>query len=228
MSLRQRSQDDASVRGVAISHPDRVIFPEAGLTKLDLARYFDAVSNVMLPHVAGRPLVLVRCPTGSAATCFYQKHWTGHLPEALETVPIRQSDGMRRYVVVRDATGLVTLAQWGVVEVHPWGARADDPERPDRITFDLDPGPGVEWARVREGARVLRRTLRARGLDSWLKTTGGKGLHVVVPIARRSTWDDVSGFARSVAEQLHAASPNAHLRRTLFVKLLPGAQHQTM
>ncbi|MGH7584518.1 MAG: non-homologous end-joining DNA ligase [Gemmatimonadales bacterium] len=211
MTPRRSARDDATVHSVPISHPDRVIFPEAGLTKLDLARYFDSVAKVMLPHVAHRPLVLVRCPTGSAETCFYQKHWTGHLPDALDTVPIRQSDGLRRYVVVHDAEGLVTLAQWGVIEVHPWGARADDPERPDRITFDLDPGPGVAWPRVLEGARRLRRTLRERALDSWLKTTGGKGLHVVVPIDRRSTWDEVSGFARSIAEQLHAESPEEYI-----------------
>ncbi len=203
-----------TVAGVRITHPDRIVFPEAGLTKLDLARHFERVAPVLLPHVAGRPLSLVRCPAGSGKECFFQKHWTGKQPPALDTVPILQSDGKRHpYVVIHDVEGLVTLVQWGVMEIHPWGARADDPDRPDRIIFDLDPGPGVSWPDVREATAGVHALLDAIGLKSWLKTSGGKGLHVEVPIARRSSWDDVSDFARAVAEHMQAEFPDRFIAK---------------
>lgn len=203
------SDPEPTVAGVRISHPDRVVFPEAGITKVELARYFAHVAPVMLPHVTGRPLALVRCPAGVAKECFFQKHWTRTRPSSIDTVAIKQSDGKKHpHVVVHDVEGLVTLVQWGVMEIHPWGSRADDPERPDRIIFDLDPGPGVTWREVAEGARGLYALLEELGLSSWLKTSGGKGLHVVVPIARRATWNDVSGFARAVAEHMQAALPD--------------------
>ncbi len=197
-----------------ITHPDRVVYPESGITKLELAQYFERFAPLMLPHVAGRPLSLVRCPEGSAHQCFFQKHWVGRRPASIATVPIRQSDGKKHpHVVIHDAAGLVTLVQWGVMEIHPWGARADDPEHPDRITFDLDPDPGVPWDRVREATRGLHALLDALGLESWVKTSGGKGLHVVVPIARRSGWDEASGFARAVAERMQAEFPDRFISK---------------
>ncbi len=208
------SEKDASVSGVEITHPDRVVYPELGLTKLDVARYFERVASRMLPHVAGRPLSLVRCPEGSSEQCFFQKHWVGALPDTLESVGITQSDKAKHpYVVVRDVKGLVTLAQWGVMEVHPWGAQADAPEKPDRIFFDLDPGPGVKWAAVREAAQGVRALLEELGLASWVKTSGGKGLHVVVPIERRSTWDDVADFAKGVAVHLATHFPDRFIAK---------------
>lgn len=209
-----RREEPMQVAGIALSNADRVLYPEQGLTKLDLAAYYEAISPWMLPHVAGRPLSLVRCPGGRAKACFYQKHWSGHLPEALGTVDIKESSGATGvYSVVRDAAGLVSLVQFGVLEVHTWGARADQVESPDRIIFDLDPGPGVSWARVRAGAERLRDLLSEVGLESWLKTTGGKGLHVALPIARRSSWAEVSAFARAVAERLVADQPERYLSR---------------
>ncbi len=197
------------VSGVVISNPDRIVFPEAGLTKLDTAKFIERVAPLMLPHVAGRPLTFVRCPEGIADECFFQKHWTGQVPDTLDTIPIRQGSGeVRRYVVVHDVAGLVTLAQWGILEIHLWGARADDVEKPDRVTLDLDPGEGVNWAEMRSAARAVHTLLETAGLESWLKTSGGKGLHVVVPLTRRSTWDDVSDFARAVAERLASEAPS--------------------
>ncbi len=197
------------VAGVSISNSGRVVYPEARLTKGDVAAFMKRIAPLMLPHVRGRPLTFVRCPEGIADECFFQKHWTGEVPGSLDTVPIRQGDGeVRRYVVVHDARGLVTLVQWGILEVHLWGARADNVERPDRITFDLDPGPGVEWAALRTAATAVRTLLASAGLESWPKTSGGKGLHVVVPIARHSSWDDVSEFARAVAERLADEAPD--------------------
>ncbi len=211
---RSAKQGNPTVAGVSISSPERVVYPEAGLTKLDVARYFEQVAELMLPHLAGRPLSLVRCPEGSAGECFFQKHWPGKQPEVFDTVRIKQSDGMRPYTVVRDVAGLVTLAQWGVLEIHPWGSLADAPEKPDRITFDLDPGEGSPWTAMRSGARRLRKLLEDLGLESWLKTSGGKGLHVVVPIQRKSTWDEVSDFARAVAEHMAWESPDEFVSRS--------------
>ncbi|HEY4320290.1 MAG TPA: DNA ligase D [Gemmatimonadales bacterium] len=208
------SSTGATVAGVTITHPDREVYPEAGISKLELARYLERVAQLMLPHVADRPLALVRCPEGIAGECFFQKHWTGALPSTLNSVPILQNDGKRHpHVVVRNAAALVTLAQWGVVEIHPWGARADKPDLPDRITFDLDPHEDVPWSAVRDAANGLRTLLRELGFASWLKTSGGKGLHVVLPITRRSDWAAASAFARAVAEHMAAVLPDLFLAK---------------
>src|SRR5688572_22427021 len=161
-----RREEPMQVSGIALSNADRVLYPEQGLTKLDLAAYYEAISPWMLPHVAGRPLSLVRCPGGRAKACFYQKHWSGHLPEALETVDIKEASGSTgSYSVVRDAAGLVSLVQYGVLEVHTWGARADQVESPDRIIFDLDPALGVPWAKVRAGAEDRKSVVEGKSVD---------------------------------------------------------------
>ena len=203
----------AKTAGVTITHPDRVVYPEAGVTKAELAEHFARVAPLLLPHTAGRPLALIRCPEGFAKECFFQKHWPGSPPPAIDTVPIRQSEGVRRHVVIHDVEGLIALVQWGVMEIHTWGSRADDPERPDRIVFDLDPDPAITWQEVKEAAAGVRGLLEGLGLASWLKTSGGKGLHVVVPIARRSSWDEVSAFARAVAEHMQAEFPDRFIAK---------------
>ena len=203
----------ANTAGVTITHPDRVVYPEAGVTKAELAEHFARIASRLLPHTAGRPLALVRCPEGIAKECFFQKHWPGTPPPAIDTVPIRQSDGVRHHVVIHDVEGLIALVQWGVMEIHAWGARADDPERPDQIIFDLDPDPAITWQDVKDAAAGVRGLLDGLGLASWLKTSGGKGLHVVVPIARRSSWDEVSAFARAVAEHMQAEFPDRFIAK---------------
>jgi bifunctional non-homologous end joining protein LigD len=209
-----RREAPMQVAGITLSNPGRVLYPEQGLTKQDLAAYYDAIAPWMLPHVEGRPLSLVRCPSGTAKACFYQKHWSGTLPDALDTVDIKEGSGAKSaYTVVRDAAGLVSLIQHGVLEIHVWGAREDDVEAPDRIIFDLDPAPGISWARVREGALRLKTLLEEVGLETWVKTTGGKGLHVALPIARRSGWSEVSAFARAVAERLSVEEPEKYLAK---------------
>jgi bifunctional non-homologous end joining protein LigD len=207
-------EDPMNVAGIVLTHADRILYPEQGLTKHDLAAYYEAIAPLMLPHLAGRPLSLVRCPAGTQKACFFQKHWGSQLPEAVDSVDIREGSGEKKpYAVVQDAAGLVSLVQHGVLEFHLWGARADNVEAPDRIVFDLDPAPEVSWKKVQEGARALRVLLQEVGLESWIKTTGGKGLHVVVPIARRSTWDDVSGFARALAHHLERTDPTRYLAK---------------
>jgi bifunctional non-homologous end joining protein LigD len=199
------------VAGIAISNPERVVYPDAKLTKLDVARYYELAAPRILPHAAGRALTLVRCPEGLAKPCFYQKHAGRGMPDAIGTVQVREETGaVRPYPVISDVAGLVGLVQMGVLEIHLSGARADDLERPDRVVFDLDPDVSLPFARVVDAALAVREKLASLGLLSWVKTTGGKGLHVVVPLVREHGWDVVHGMARGVAESLAAGDPGAY------------------
>ncbi len=199
----------ADVAGVAITNPDRVVFPDQGITKRALAEYYELVGPRMLPHVAERPLSLVRCPQGQGTQCFFQKHWTTTVPAGVGVVQIREQkgEGTEPYLYVHDVQGLVSLVQHGVLEFHLWGARVEDVESPDRVVFDLDPAPDVPWSRVAEVAQAVREVLRRVGLQSWLKTSGGKGLHVVVPFSGTTTWNDVHDFARLTTARLVADDP---------------------
>jgi bifunctional non-homologous end joining protein LigD len=201
---------DSVVAGVSITHPDRIVFPETGLTKLDLARYYEEVAEWILPHVAGRPLTVVRCPDGASGKCFYQKHLTDSMPAALRGVEIKEKDEVEPYLVVDDLDGLISLVQFGALEFHPWPARADNVERPDRLIFDLDPAEDVPWEAMLRGAREVRDLLEALGLESFVRTSGGKGLHVVAPIDRRTTWEQHKELARGVAETLVRAAPDRY------------------
>jgi bifunctional non-homologous end joining protein LigD len=207
--------------GLRLTHPDRITYPDAGLTKRDVAEYFAAVSEWMLPHVAGRPLSLVRCPVGMSGACFYQKQPPQGLPASVKRMQIRFKDTMTEGVYVENAEGILSLVQFGVLEIHAWQARADDIEKPDRIVFDLDPGPNVEWSRVVDTALLVRDFLKELGLTSFVKTTGGKGLHVVAPIARSRTWDEVKEFCHRVASVITAADP-AHFAATMSKAARPG------
>jgi bifunctional non-homologous end joining protein LigD len=198
------------VRGVTISNPERVLEP-AGISKADLARYYDSVAEWMLPHVLNRPLTIVRCPHGAGkdARCFYQKHPESRgWPKVFGTVEVQDSGGPATYVFVKDAEGLVALAQLGTLEIHTWGSLAKDPEHPDRIIFDLDPGPDVAFAQVADGARTVRDALGALGLTSFVKTTGGHGLHVVAPITPHHTYDEVRMFAHGFVALLAREAPD--------------------
>lgn len=200
------------IAGVPLSHPERVLYPEQGVTKADLARYFESVADWILPQVAGRPLTLVRCPQGRARTCFYQKHAREGLPAAVRSLELREAGGKDEpYLYVDDLEGLVGLVQVGVLELHLWGARVDAVERPDRLVFDLDPDPSIGYPVLADAARRVRDALAGVGLDSWPKTTGGKGLHVVAPIARRASWDEAKAFARALAESVARQDPELFL-----------------
>ncbi len=207
----QRAEGDSVVAGVEITHPDRVVFAETGLTKLELARYYEEVAEWIMPHVAGRPLTVVRCPGGAGGKCFYQKHLTDSMPESVRGVEIKEKDEIEPYLVVDDLGGLISLVQLGALEFHPWPARADNVERPDRLVFDLDPAEDVAWDEVVRGAREVRDLLEALGLQSFVRTSGGKGLHVVAPIDRRTTWEQHKEFARGVAETLVRAAPDRYV-----------------
>lgn len=193
-----------------LSNPEKVLYPESGITKHDLAEYYAEVGARILPHVAGRPLTLVRCPNGHHRHCFYQKHRADGAPPSIRPIDVKE-DSAEPYMTIDDVDGLLALVQLGVLELHTWGAHADRPDRPDQLVFDLDPDADLAWERVVEGARRIRERLDELGLVSFVKTTGGKGLHVVVPIARRTPWDEAKQFTKALAEGLVRAEPNRYL-----------------
>jgi DNA ligase D len=209
--LMAKNSDVIEIGGVCLTHPDKVLYPEQGITKRKLADYYIAVAEHILPHVVRRPLTLVRCPTGRMRKCFYQRHPGSGLPGELEAVSIAGSDVSGAYLFIRNLGGLVALVQMGVLEIHPWGALIDRPDRPDRIIFDLDPGEGVGFDAVVAAAQEVRAALAQLGLRSFPKTTGGKGLHVVLPIDRRQDWATAKAFAKGVVDALAAAAPERYL-----------------
>jgi bifunctional non-homologous end joining protein LigD len=185
------------VAGVEITHPGRPVYSAEGLTKLDLARYLESVSDRMLPHVVDRPLMVLRCPEGVGSPCFIQKR-PGPPGRG------RGNGAGAEDLVIRDLAGLVGLAQNGAVEIHSWGARRSALEAPDRLVFDLDPHESVTWARVIEVARELRTILERAKLPTFVKSTGGRGLHIMMPLAPRQTWAGVRAAADAVAGELLA------------------------
>ena len=197
-----------TVLGVKISHPDRVIWPRLGVRKIELARYIEAVGDWLLPHVKDRPLSLVRCPDGAEGECFYQRHlMMGASPGNLQTVRReRSSKGAYIYAATLDA--VVSAVQNGAIEFHTWGATVPDIQHPDRFTMDLDPDESLPWKTLVEGTLLTKTLLDGMALTSFLKTTGGKGLHVVVPIQPRLEWDAVKEFTRRLAVMLTRARPD--------------------
>jgi bifunctional non-homologous end joining protein LigD len=203
----RRSPDDATVGGVRISNPGRTVYPEARVTKRQVAEYYLAIAERILPHVAGRPLSLVRCPLGLAGESFFQRAVGEGFPPSIRGTPSGRPVEGEPFVVVDDLEGLLSLVQMGVLEIHTWGCREDQMERPDQLVFDLDPGPGILWEHVVASADFVRRYLENIGLQSFVKTTGGKGLHVVVPVVRRTGWDDAKAFTGAVARDLVRLAP---------------------
>ncbi|MFW5775594.1 MAG: DNA ligase D, partial [Chitinivibrionales bacterium] len=198
------------VAGVRLSNPDRILYPEQGIAKAALARYYEAIYKWMLPHLQGRPLALVRCPQGHHVNCFFQKHMDEPLPRHIRTVPIAEKEKTENYLVVDTVEGLITLVQLAVLEIHPWGSREDRIDYPDRMVFDLDPGPEVRWERIAGAALHLQKTLGEYNLESFVKTTGGKGLHVVVPLVRRSDWEEVKAVSKAIASGLAHNHPKEY------------------
>ncbi len=207
------AREEIEIAGVRLTSPEKVLYPEQGITKRALAEYYVAVADAILPHVARRPVTLVRCPTGREKNCFYQRHAGSGVPAELRQVEVPGFEESGAYLYIEDLSGLVAMVQMGVLEMHPWGVRVDRPERPDRVIFDLDPGEGLGFADVTAAALDVRRWLEGVGLQSFVKTTGGKGLHVVVPIERRHDWPEAKAFAKRVAEDMSAAAPERYLPR---------------
>ena len=196
---RQRIADD-----VRLTHPDKVLFEDAGVTKQGLVDYYVAVAEWLLPHISRRPLSVLRCTQGAGGDCFLQKH-----PKQTFNEPVHRGkiDG-EECLYVDDVAGLAGLVQMDVLELHPWGSTLDDLEHPDSITFDLDPGPGIEWTQMIEGARLVREVLESLDFQCFVKLTGSKGLHVVVPLRPSADWDQVKTFAKRLAKTLERHYPD--------------------
>jgi len=206
--VRETPVAAAAAPATRITHPERVIFPGDRLTKGDLATYVERVAPLLLRAAADRPLSLVRCPQGRGKACFFQKHDAGSFGDAVHAIDIAEKDGKREpYLYVRDARGLLSCVQMGTIEFHGWGSGVGDVERPDRMVFDLDPDEGLDFADVKRAAHDLSRHLGDLGLASFAMLSGGKGVHVVVPLTPNAGWPAVKDFADRFARALAAAEP---------------------
>ncbi|MGV6487251.1 DNA ligase D [Stenotrophomonas bentonitica] len=226
---------DHAADGVNISHPERVVFANARLTKGDVADYYRQMARWILPEVARRPLSLLRCPDGVDKPCFFQKHHGTGLGDAVEAIPLEQKSGREDYLYIEDTEGLLQLVQMNTLELHPWGASVDDPEHPDRLVFDLDPGEGVTWAAIKAAARDVRDRLQEIGLESFVRLSGGKGIHVVVPLTPKADWAQAKDFCESFAQAMAEHAPDRYVatmskaKRTgvIFIDWLRNARGAT-
>ncbi len=205
---RSKPQAPSDRIGIRLTHPDRILWEEEGITKQGLAEFYVDIADWILPHIAGRPLSLLRCPSGTGAKCFFAKHpWQG-LDDSVRRIDTGDKE---RMVAIDDLAGLISLVQAGVVEIHPWGSTIENLGKPDRLIFDLDPGENVPWTAVIEAARDIRDRLVALGLQSFVKTSGGKGLHVVVPVEPAADWDDAKTFTTMVAQTMAKERPDRYV-----------------
>lgn len=203
--------------GFPLTHLNKVLSPELGLTKAELMAYYTTIADWMLPHVARRPLVLVRCPEGRRKSCFVQKHVDESTPDAVLRVTIDEAGSASVYGYVEELAGLLALAELGALEIHTLACHVGQLEQPDRLVFDLKPGAGLPFERVAEAAFDLREELARLGLESFVKTTGADGLHVVVPLAARHGWDEHEAFARALVTTMAKAEPDR------YATTVPGA-----
>lgn len=199
---------------IRLTHPNKVLDAESGLTKQMLADYYWTMADRILPYIAGRPISIVRCPDGAGHACFFQKHVNATLPEGIGSVDIADKKGkVEPYITVDTPEALAGLAQLGVMEVHPWGSRNDDLERPDQLIFDLDPDEELPWSMMTAAALEMRAALKKKGLESFVKTTGGKGLHVVAPIEPEMEWPQAKEFAHRVVLEMERRNPSLYLTK---------------
>jgi bifunctional non-homologous end joining protein LigD len=205
---RKKMPNQSDPGGIKLTHPERILWPESGITKQGLADYYADIADWILPHIAGRVLSLLRCPSGTGEKCFFAKHpWSG-LSRVVQRVDVGEAEPM---LALDSLEGLMSLVQAGVVEIHPWGSQADRLDRPDRLIFDLDPGEDVPWSAVITAAGAVRSRLESHGLKSFVKTSGGKGLHVVVPVEPSAGWAEAKSFTAAIAEAMAAEQPNRYV-----------------
>ena len=208
LPVARRAPAAAKEASPPLTNPDKVMFPPSGPTKQELADYYARVARRMWPYVQGRTLSLLRCPEGNKKECFFQRHITGDKPEpGLLSVELAEKDKVRSYRYLESPLGLRSLVQLGVLEVHLWGSRAAQPETPVEVVFDLDPAPEVGWPQVVQGALAVKELLSRLGLKSFVKLSGGKGVHIHAPIRPSYGWDQVRAFCHAVARQLASEAP---------------------
>jgi bifunctional non-homologous end joining protein LigD len=209
-----KREDAIEIEGVRLTSPSRVLYDEQGITKLELAEYYREVAAWMLPHLADRPLTLIRCPQGQEKYCFVQRRVSESFPRYIHRVTVEvegEEEGEAVHIAVSSLPGILYLVQIGVLEIHTWGSKRDRLDRPDRLVLDLDPDASVPFPAVIETALQIRARLAGLGLESFVKTTGGKGLHVVVPLSRGASWDEVHDVSRALAEEMVGAEPTRYL-----------------
>jgi bifunctional non-homologous end joining protein LigD len=210
MEKSQTAGNDLIIDGVKITHPDKIMFDDPEITKADVIRYYEKVAEYMLPYVSHRVLSIVRCPKGITETCFFKKH-PGPDSKGVVTIPVPSNDGeTENYFYIENASGLISEAQMGTLEFHTWGSRIENLEKPDMMVFDLDPDVGMELEQVRQGVKDVRSILTELSIKSYLKTSGGKGYHVVVPFKPAASWDVFHDFARRVAEVMEQKWPDRY------------------
>jgi len=190
-----------------LSHPDKLLYPDVNITKLDLANYYNQIAEWILPYILQRPLTLLRCPNGQKKKCFYQRHLTAETENLYAISLSDKTNKSEPYLYIKNKLGLMALIQLGVLEIHPWASQIDKIEKPDFITFDLDPGLDTEWKKLIEAAFFVKDNLRKINLKSFVKTTGSKGLHVVIPIKRLYNWDKIKIFAHTFTQYLVMQNP---------------------
>lgn len=208
-SSKEISRESFKVVNLSITHPDKMLYPEAGITKLDIAHYYTKVADRLLAHIKERPLTLVRCPVSMQSQCFYQKHWAEGLPESISSTPVEEKSTQKKacYIVINNKKALMDIAQLAVLELHPWSSLVKNLSKPNRLIFDLDPAPDVSWVNLLSGAIILRDSLHSLGFKSYPKLTGGKGIHVVVPIRATQDFESVKSFCKNLAEALAVNFP---------------------
>jgi bifunctional non-homologous end joining protein LigD len=197
----------ACADGVRITHPQRVMDSSTGITKIEIVRYYEQAAALVLEHLKGRPVSLVRAPAGVAGEIFFQKHMATSGMPGVRSLPARLDPDHAPLMEIATLRGLLGAAQMDTMEFHTWNATRDRIDRPDRMVFDLDPGQGVAWAAVPEAALAVRAFLQQLGLACFAKTSGGKGLHVIVPLQRRYGWDTVKDFSHAIVQRMAAAAP---------------------
>lgn len=207
-SIRKQKSD--SENNTPITHGDKILYPEKKITKLQLYDYYYNIKEWILPYIINRPLTLLRCPDGYQKECFFQKHIIQSTSN-LKSIAIKEKNTKSNYIYIDSSEGLLSLPQLGVLEIHPWGSVIQQLEKPDMIIFDLDPAPDVKWKQVVIAASEIKDQLKKIKLKSFIKTTGGKGLHVVVPIKPEYQWPEVKIFAHTFVEYMESTNPNLYV-----------------
>ena len=206
--MKPKLISDRDLAAITLTNPEREMFAGSGVTKLDIALHYARVGDWALPELLRRPVTLIRCPTGDIKDLFYQRHAFAGLPPGVETIELADEKELAAFITVTEPRGYLGLTQFGAVEFHLWGCHIDDPEHPDRLVMDLDPDEGLPWARVCDGAELLRQRFEAMGMRAFLRTTGGKGLHLVMALQTGQGWPLVKGFAQACAKAMADDSPN--------------------
>ena len=212
-NLKSNKSESVNIKSINITHPGRIVYPALEITKQALAEYYVGIEDLIMPHLVNRPLSILRCQEGFGGACFFQRHLThGHIDKNIKEIELKTKEGQRHpFLTVDNIKGVITLVQMGVLEIHPWGSTADDLDKPDRVIFDLDPDLEVEWQKVIDGAFEIKQRMDEFGLESFVKTTGGKGLHVVVPMKPKYSWQTISDFTKAIAESMENDNPEVYI-----------------